>query len=77
MMMRATRLVSMMALNPFRKKDYTTGSDDYNRMMAANTARNEESGVKNSTWAPGALRRLRTKQRWTSLKDHWRSWWHN
>ena len=67
----------LMNLNPFRKKDWTIGSDDYNRMMAAYTARNEESGVKNSTWAPGALRRLKTKQRWTSLKDHWRSWWHN
>ena len=66
-----------MNLNPFRKKDYTTGSDDYKDMLAANTARNEESGVSNSNWAPGALRRLRTKQRWTSLKDHWRSWWHN
>jgi hypothetical protein len=87
MMMRAMRLVSMMALKTFitklkrrlglMPKDWTPGSDDYNRMMAANTARNEESGVSNSNWAPGALRRLRTKQRWTSLKDHWRSWWHN
>lgn len=44
-------------------KDFSVGGYDYNRMIASNNARNEESGVKNSTWAPGALKRLEKKQR--------------
>jgi len=67
----------MMLRNPFRKKDWTIGSEDYNRMMQANAARTEESGVNNSRWAPGALNRLENKQRWEAIKAHWRSWWHN
>ena len=67
----------LMNLNPFRKKDWSVGSEDYNRMMKANAARTEESGVNNSRWAPGALNRLENKQRWVSIKDHWRSWWNN
>ena len=39
------------------RKDYTPGSKDYKKMMAANAARNEESADKNSNWAPGALKR--------------------
>ena len=66
-----------MNLNPFRKKDYTIGGDDYNRMIAANTARNEESGINNSRWAPGALRRLKNKERWSNMKSSLRSWWYN
>lgn len=64
-------------LNPFRRKDYTPGSDDYNRMLASNSARNEESATKNSTWAPGALNRLKRKDRWSNIKSNVRSWWHN
>ena len=67
----------LMNLNPFRKKDYTIGSDDYNRMLAANEARTEESGINNSRWAPGALRRLKNKERWGNMKSSLRSWWHN
>ena len=87
MMMKVTRLVSMMALKTFitklkRKlglmpKDWTIGSDDYNRMIASNNARNEESGINNSRWAPGSLARLKKKQRLQNFKDHWRSWWNN
>ena len=67
-------------LNPFRRKDYTPGS-------------NEESATKNSTnsqerlsppyyqfndhWAPGALNRLKRKDRWSNIKSNVRSWWHN
>jgi hypothetical protein len=78
MMMKVTRLVSMMALrNPFRKKDWSVGSEDYNRMMKANAARTEESSVNNSRWAPGALRRLKNKERVARIKDWWATWWHN
>jgi len=44
-----------------RKKDWSPGSDDYKEMLAANVARNEESNISNSNWAPGALRRLKNK----------------
>jgi hypothetical protein len=60
-----------------RKKDWTPGSDDYKEMLAANVARNEESGVSNSNWAPGALRRLKNKERVARIKDWWATWWHN
>jgi hypothetical protein len=46
-------------------------------MIASNNARNEESGVSNSNWHPGALKRLQKKQRLDNFKDHWRSWWNN
>ena len=39
------------------KKDHTTGSKDYKKMLKANNARNEESATLNSTWSPGALKR--------------------
>jgi len=32
-------------------------------MMASNHARTEESGINNSRWAPGALKRAEKKQR--------------
>jgi len=67
----------MMNLNPFRKKDYTPGSDDYKHMLASNDARNEESGVNNSSWSPGALKRLQRKERWEGIKSHWKLWWRN
>ena len=44
-------------------RDWTPGGYDYNRMMASNHARTEESGVNNSRWAPGALKRAEKKQR--------------
>lgn len=66
-----------MNLNPFRKKDFTLGSDDYKRMLASNSARNEESATKNSNWAPGALKRLKNKERVDRVKDWWSTWWHN
>ena len=60
-----------------RKKDWTIGSDDYKELIAANTARNEESGVSNSNWHPGALKRLKNKERVARIKDWWATWWHN
>ena len=44
-------------------KDFSVGGYDYNRMMASNHARTEESGINNSRWAPGALKRAEKKQR--------------
>ena len=44
-------------------KDFSVGGYDYNRMMASNHARTEESGVNNSRWAPGALKRAEKKRR--------------
>ena len=44
-------------------KDFSVGGYDYNRMMASNNARTEESGINNSRWAPGALKRAKKKQR--------------
>ena len=44
-------------------KDFSVGGYDYNRMMASNNARTEESGINNSRWAPGALKRAEKKQR--------------
>ena len=44
-------------------KDFSVGVYDYNRMMASNHARTEESGINNSRWAPGALKRAEKKQR--------------
>ena len=58
-------------------KDFSVGGYDYNRMMASNNARTEESGINNSRWAPGSLARLKKKQRLQNFKDHWRSWWNN
>jgi hypothetical protein len=68
-------------LKKFRKpKDYSPGSADSINMYKANNARNEESATKNSTWAPGALKRhdklikklakqQKTLERSTSLVD--------
>ena len=58
-------------------RDFSYGGEDYKRMIEANAARNEESGINNSRWAPGALNRLENKRRWDNMKSHWRSWWHN
>ena len=44
-------------------KDFSVGGYDYNRMMASNHARTEESGINNSRWAQGALKRAEKKQR--------------
>jgi hypothetical protein len=44
-------------------KDFSVGGYDYQRMLASNNARTEESGINNSRWAPGALKRLEKKQR--------------
>ena len=44
-------------------KDFSIGGYDYKRMMASNHARTEESGINNSRWAPGALKRAKKKQR--------------
>jgi len=44
-------------------KDFSVGGYDYNRMMASNHARTEESGINNSRWAPGALKRAEKKHR--------------
>ena len=41
-------------------KDFSVGGYDYNRMMASNSARNDEN---TSVWSPGALKRLEKKQR--------------
>ncbi len=41
-------------------KDFSIGGYDYNRMMASNSARNDEN---TSVWSPGALKRLEKKQR--------------
>jgi hypothetical protein len=69
-----TKLKRRLGLMP---KDWTPGSDDYKEMLAANVARNEESGVSNSNWAPGALKRLKNKERVARIKDWWSTWWHN
>ena len=42
-------------------KDFSVGG--YDCMMASNNARTEESGINNSRWAPGALKRAEKKQR--------------
>jgi len=44
-------------------RDWSVGGYDFNQMMASNNARTEESGINNSRWAPGALKRLRKKER--------------
>ena len=43
------------------KKDFSYTGKAYKKMLEANEARTEESATKNSNWAPGALRRLKTK----------------
>jgi len=43
------------------KKDFSYTGKAYKKMLEANVARTEESADKNSNWAPGALRRLKTK----------------
>ena len=42
-------------------KDFSKNGKAYKRMLQANEARTEESATKNSNWAPGALRRLKSK----------------
>ena len=55
-----TKLKRRLGLIP---RDWTPGGYDYKRMLASNHARTEESGVNNSRWAPGALKRFEKKQR--------------
>lgn len=40
-----------------RRKDFSLTGKAYKKMLLANEARTEESAAKNSTWAPGALKR--------------------
>lgn len=44
-------------------KDWSTDSPAYKRMLASNAARSEECNKYNSSWKPGALRRLKAKLR--------------
>jgi hypothetical protein len=62
--------------NPFRKKNYSKGSSDMIKMLEANEARTEESATKNSNWHPGALHRLKKKERLDKLKARWKGWTH-
>ena len=57
-------------------KDFSIGSDDYKKMLDANLARTEESGEVNTKWTPGALNRLKKKERLDRWRTKWNDWKH-
>ena len=50
-------------------KDFSLSGKAYKKMLKANAARTEESASKNSQWAPGALRRLKAKNKRNTKED--------
>jgi hypothetical protein len=55
-----------------KQQDYSYSGDAYKRMLRANAARTEESGIFNTNWKSGSLDRLEEEEfNYEEFGNHW------